>query len=269
MIFNMTGGNGGGLELAFRVIASPNQPSVDGSTPVVLWVPTSGGASVDITDRCYFSVSDPKTIIKPFTRDKYWFKIGTSSNLVFPAIKDNALILVQPVKCYYNNSNGVWVEKQIVAYSNGKWGDATHTYIYLPNNQCVGITGGWAGYSTPYSGTTGTIYVGTITDEGYQQWNANDSGGMTWRTNNKVDLTDCSKIIFEGSYAELASTGNAWYCAWSDIGTTYQQNVAASVKITSSSNAKVEIDVSGLSGEYYIGVGFRSCLLTVKKCYLE
>lgn len=141
------------------------------------------------------------------------------------------------------------------------------TYLYLAGDTCDDITGGYvvAGLRTGESTSSSSTGEPTI--------NYNDSsmvisaaktssagkyiGGIV-RTASKIDCSEYSKLIFEGTVegAEYLYNG-VTICLWTEIGDYQAANCVDSVKMSNGSDS-VELDITSLTESYYIGFGFSS-----------
>lgn len=83
-------------------------------------------------------------------------------------------------------------------------------------------------------------------------------------TTSKIDLTKYNKLTFEGSYG---GGDSSTLCIWSAMGSTWSAN------LTKSSKGGTSINISSLSGSYYIGFGMQNSSsirsVTMTKMYLS
>lgn len=147
-------------------------------------------------------------------------------------------------------------------------------YLYFEGDTCEAVTGGYyaAGLKpTSNSASNGlpTITYGeeTMTITGSNTYNYN--GGYV-RTKNKIDLTDFSKLVFEGN---RTGSGGAEMVVWTDIGSYILEKAVKHVEIPVGATS-AEIDVSDLTGEHYIGFmttknGDGAAVITVMTLGLE
>lgn len=125
-------------------------------------------------------------------------------------------------------------------------------WLLKDGDQCTAATGGWQAaalkednYSIPtkptvsYSGGKVTLSIGSND-------NGDPCGGLV--TSNKIDLTNIKTIIFSGAIAE--SPKQVYKVFVNTTGSA--QNTKASVTITSSNASLAKLDVSSLSGTYYV-----------------
>ena len=233
--------------LNFTVVGGTSAPSSPDENTI--WVNTSVSISSWI-----FSATQPSS----GTSGRVWINTGISSPGAFNALKNNSMWTC-PVsaKQYINN---VWVDKEAKIYQNGKW-VSWITYMIKQGVDQTGVTGGWEAKAVPiYSGGNGHVGVApAITvKNGYIEfkepgYTASAYSGLA-HTKNKIDLTGISKIKIyaSGWYYSSTSYCTAAISVWKSIGSAGVDNRVANVVITDLK--EYILDVSGLSGEHYIGV---------------
>jgi hypothetical protein len=193
-----------------------------------------------------------------------WISTGVVSSKEFNGLKENG-IQIYPLsvkQCV----NGTWVTKTAKIYQNGAWNSLVF-YLFDDGNQYEDITGGWVGdqandygsYNvinlSPYwingghaGVSNGYLQVGAAMVSGY-----GGHGAACISTKNKIDLTSINKIVVQGSvsgsttYTKIGVTSNN--SIWNSGG---YWNCAA---YTALQNGTTTLDVSGLSGSYYIVFG--------------
>ena len=262
MIFNATGGN----PLNFRITGGTFPP--ENPRENTIWVNTSSSITGWV-----FSATEPESPAEGFV----WFSMVEISAVSFNALKKNG-IRVCPVtaKQYLG---GAWTEKSPQIYQGGQW---VSWRLSLCDNGKLNsaVTGNWQ---------TAAIVEGSSSFGGHPSVTENSdnitinmtSGGNTSGIayfSEKIDLTPYSKLVFKGKmYAEWT-----WASVriWSNLGSYWADNQAAAY-ITGSHtgtpslalDGAAVIDVSVLSGEYYIGFALAgkagSTYITVKELYLE
>lgn len=188
-----------------------------------------------------------------------WIETSSISSCEFNALQDNN-ITVYPihVKQYIS---GKWVDKDAKIYQNGAWKDWTR-YLFSANNLHINITGGWAsGYyeigELPFYGNGGSQSIGNtmyihwarIPDTAYH-------GAAFYVTRKKIDLTNVKNIKIScttSGYLNFCHIGVSSISQkpWPD-NSAYWQNCAATAKL---STGTITLDVSGLSGSYYVMIG--------------
>lgn len=242
MIFNMTGG---GMPLNFRVIGGTILP--DTARKNDIWVDTDA----DITG-FFFSPQEPEA-----AEGLVWLKTSDGSDVTFNALKKNGLILglFGAFQCV----NGDFSPKDAQIYDGTSWTSFSKSavYLYLPGDTCDALTGGWVSHK--FSAGSGYVTVSeeiASTEAGMTvklEYTSGKSASTFIGTKNKIS-PEASRLHMEFSEATASVTGAGavQVCLFSDEGYTK----AASADILGSDgslNLSAEIDVSELSGEYYIG----------------
>ena len=125
--------------------------------------------------------------------------------------------------------------------------------LYNNYDTCDEVTGGWTTRKIMHDGETLEYDV-------------------CRSTVNSIDLTSFSKLCFEGTMQEFTDGHYPeiiGFCIWSDVwNNTLMNGVAAKY----GSNGNFTLDVSGLTGKYYIGYYVHSHdygSINMKKCYLK
>lgn len=127
------------------------------------------------------------------------------------------------------------------------------TYLYKDGDQCSSATGGWGGNGIY---TLGAAYIDVPLASGGDNANV--------RTNTKIDLTDYQTLYFEWDGSINTGTGGTNLTMWvasnqisnsgvtAPSGATIQNQVGGNTQGTFTLGTR-QLDVSNLSGEYYIG----------------
>ena len=188
------------------------------------------------------------------TEGMVWIATGTTGTIEFNALKKNDITIQILSASQY--VSGAWVSKTAKIYQNSAW-VGFELYLYNAGNTFADITGGWVGYAKGQTSSSGNATKPTAK---YNTDNvvitcSDDSGwasGM-WCAKNKIALTERSKLVFDG----LLNAKIAYLTVWSAIGEYTKDNLVAETQITKTSRSTVELDVSSLSGSYYIGLRFQ------------
>ena len=175
-----------------------------------------------------------------------WIKPNDAGTISFEALKRDNRIVLHPGEVYMYNQSGGWNrQKTVKVYQNGEWKDledpsAPETpdspwdgYYFNNGNQYEGVTGGWGAWSS--GATIGDTIAVT---------NAGAS------TNNKVDLTNVSKLWFDSPSGSGAFGNLGVLCVTSEKNAA-SNNIKASVQVRA---GRGSLDVSGLTGTYYISL---------------
>lgn len=240
------GNIGGGAGLNFKVVGVTSQPANPSENTI--WVDTDTAISSWI-----FSATEPDNP----TAGLVWFETAAYSENKFNAIKKNGII-VYPIGCkQYDGS--AWVLKEAKTYDSGAWKD-WFEYVYKAGETNVLTAIGW-------KATSGTVYTHvptvsygadgtTISPTG----DKNASSGAAY-FKKKYDLTNKSvleaDVTLSGTSSDSALHINGVY-VWSAVNSGYfYDNAAAKAGMSEYGSATLTVDVSNLSGEYYIGFGHR------------
>ena len=234
-----------GAGVNFKVVGGVTQPTDPSENTI--WVNTS----VDISG-WVFSASEPAEPVEGLA----WLETGAYSNVEFNALKKGD-IRVYPLAAKQYVS-GAWVEKSALSYQNGTWvAWLRREILYEPGNENIPVTGGWTYTSKGYSSDASTPGTPTIT-RGISSLTVqmpNVSGAIIHPVN-KIDLTEYSTVVFDGIIS--GATAYASLCnlrVWSEFGNYSSVGYYASVTIQKNVDGEVSLDVSELSGKFYIGFG--------------
>ena len=241
---------GGGVGLNFSIVCDVTQPTPKEN---MIWVntgtPLNGYA---------FASSAPAAPLDGMV----WILTANGSAVAFNAAK-KGILMVYPVMCKQFVS-GAWTDVTAKSYINGTWTDWI-VYLYSPGNPHEELTGGWEGKAHRRQDTVDGYSVGsaapTIT-QGAESMIVtlsaptyyNYSGSA--RTVNKIDLSDYNQIIFN-----LTVPGSVVY-----VYVTQSENSYSAVKqipVYNSTSMPVSLDVSDLSGEFYVGINLLAGSSTV------
>ena len=106
-------------------------------------------------------------------------------------------------------------------------------------------------------------------------------GGMAYFPS-KIDLTNYEKLVVEGLFTKGGASNTLVVACWTDIPSYYMNSVAAVCYFEEGTDGgvwdgmaalkqygKMELDVSGLTGEYYLGFGLTMSSVMIEAIYLE
>lgn len=235
MILNMVGG--AGLNFSVKAYASQSAlPSVEKENTIAVITET------DITS-WIFSATEPETPEEGMV----CFPVGTSSPVEFNALKKNG-IHVYPLSAK-QYVGGAWVHKEVKIYQNGAWAKVA-TYLYNNGNQCANLTGGWQGLLN--AGSTNSMITVTFNTDNVKISSGSGAYSGVFTTKATVDLSQATILTLNmvertGSpytrfYVSTKSNTHEGAVAGKDVGTT----------------GAASIDVSNLTGRYYVGVYYYS-----------
>lgn len=200
-----------------------------------IWVDTN----TKITSHA-FSATEPTNPVEGMV----WFKTGASGSVVFNALKKN-IIEVCVTGCQQYVS-GAWASKTSQAYIGGKWRDF-YVFLYNKGDFCESVTGGWESKSGKIS--LDTAKAPTITkNEDSVTIAITGYGEGYYKPVNKIDLTNVSKLVWD---ADVTVSYKVRLRVFASSLTTE----AAELSYSSTTSKKIhELDVSSLSGEYYVAI---------------
>ena len=248
---------GSGAALGFSVVGGTTQPV--NPKDKTIWVNTSA----EITG-WIFSSSQPANPAD----GTVWIRTGISSSAAFNALAENVLT-VYPSSCMQYIS-GSWAAKEAKSYLSGIWVNWA-LYLYTPNDVHQDVTGGYEGKAIKCADTyggypiTGAAPTITYNAENMSVSLTNGSAGYNKSgsvlTMNKIDLTDYDSLTFK--FSKSGANSAIFYVSQSN--TAF--NPAASEQVSgSASSTSVTLDVSGLSGEYYVGLNLLAGSSSVVTC---
>lgn len=257
MLFNVSNS---GISLNFKVVSGATQPASPKENTI--WVKSAIGIPYWVTapSKAAPSDGDNKGTVT------FWWESATAAEVSgttaagFMPIKNNATnppgyMRLKPINCY-QNQNGAktgWKRMDAYIYKSGTWVQFSKTFDgnlfnYGPVN--TDVTGGWKsdGGGSVTAQSDGSVLVEPAT---------NHSEGI-YHTVNKIDLSGYSKLAMNGCMWEQGGNYRTHICVWSEVAYgDYEHGLVASlsnVEELNSSTKNYTLDVSGLTGSYYIGV---------------
>lgn len=239
-IYNMIGGGGTGINL--KVVGGTTQPTTPKENTV--WVNTSAAINGYVV-----SATAPSSPASGMV----WIKTGSTAAAPIDIDKKNSIILY-PNSCY-QYINGAWAAKTAITFVNGAW---KNWAIYLLENGAdnTAVTGGWQG-KAQYISADATGRVPTISFSSgkmviTQNGSAGNNAGIVY-AKNKIDLSGYNRITVT-AYSTQTQTNNAKLAVWSAEPNDWDG--VANVSVAGTTVNTYTLDVSALSGEYYIGLTF-------------
>lgn len=241
----------GGAALNFKVVGNP-QPAAPSENTI--WVDTD----VPIT-AWEFSSKAPAEPVEGMV----WFQSGAASVAQFNALKKNNLTIYPNGSSQY--VDGAWVGVDARTYRDGEWIEwALYLYDFGEFNEIAG--------SLTQRGVSKYSNGGPITvrhdAEGVSVMTDNTSTGLAY-FNKKVDLTSYKTLVFHGWVNN--HKGNGYGCAigvWDD---TF--SAVAVLEGMSRADGLYTLDISAISGSYYIGIcvggPYQSLEAYMKEMYLK
>lgn len=240
MVVPMNGFGGGANPLNFKVVGGTSAPANPKENTI--WVNTS------VAVKAWGFVSQKPTLAG--AEGAVYFVAETSTNnktADFNALKKNSIWL-NPIEAWQYVS-GAWVSKTAKTYQNGKWVDwINYEYLYKDGNQYSNITGGW-GYNN------GKLYANLGTEISWSATSSNTLDSAVY-TKNKIDLSSKTRLIVEKvnlqKLSHLSSAGYVDIGVVSAVGTTTPTFSSKKTVSTVGLHENVELDISSLSGSYYV-----------------
>ena len=241
-IFILSAGGGGG-SLNYEVVSGTSAPSSPSENTI--WVNTSTAITSHV-----FSSTKPSSP----SAGMVWFNVGSSSPAAMNVLDDDNKLFVYPSSCQQYVS-GAWVSKTAKTYVGGKWVDWA-TYLYTLGNLYEDLTGGWEAKTGNWRDVQSALPTVTSSANGIRvyQNGGNNSWGVS--TKNTIDLSNYKKYTMKINVTE-ARTGDG-IAVWASTPKTIAAGtVFPSVNVNGISTypgqIDVELDVSSLSGKYYVG----------------
>ena len=208
-------GSGGASGLSFRVTGGASAPANPGENTI--WVHTEA----EITG-WLFSPEEPQSPPEGLL----WIRTGTHSPASFNALKKNGIRLCPLSAKQY--LSGVWQEKTAKSFLGGAWVDWWDGLLF--ENGVFYEIGGWS------AGTVGTTIdsTGTTRVEGSSQ---------------PVDVTE-----FRTLEVTMTLTTNSTQTSYVGLSGDLSDNFAAKSAVTKGSEVTVSVDISALTGSYFVVV---------------
>jgi hypothetical protein len=228
-------GSGGGAALNFRVISGTSQPASPRENDI--WVNT------DYISSWVFASTEPENP----TEGLVWIVTSNNSAVAFNALKKNS-VMVYPLDAK-QYTVGVWDTVAAKSYQNEAWVDWWPGQLYDNGKEYLNITGELTPYALDFSGTVNK--APTITKNDTNIVVTTDStqycGGLAYWAN-KIDLTNHTVLKFTG-FCSDNSQNRAKVLVLSDL----SKDAVAAEGVPATALSEIEIDISALSGSYYIG----------------
>lgn len=216
-------GGGGGVSLKINAIASASDLPTTGSNGDIYIV-----TQTTLTGLSFFQPTQPTGT---FAVGDVWVMTSEKSAAKVNLASKGTILIGLKQACVWNGSQ--WVNSELHVWYDGQWADGVY---YL-------IVGG--ALNEPFSATNATVTMGN----GYVNATAISGSSGNYRTSVAVDLTDYSTL-----YCVTRNNGDleAAIGVWSATSTPSTPN--ARTKMSNTAATTVTLDVSSLSGNYYVGV---------------
>lgn len=226
-------GAGGANPLNFKVVGGTTAQANPKENTI--WVNTD----TEITAYS-ISVDTPETPVAGMV----WMTPTLSGSAELNVLKKNTIQIF--LAAGYQYISGAWVKKDVQVYSNGKWNSGR--IVFHDSSADLTISGG---YSMTHIGDAyGASYVEIQDDGCIHSW-TREGADSWWFSENAVDLTPFSTITitFEGK----CTTGGYRHLSQVGVAKTRGTSFASYVSTDSDDVVTMSIDVSKLTGKYYIG----------------
>lgn len=226
---------GGGASLNYKVVGGTSTPTSPSENTI--WVNTSTAITSHV-----FSAEQPSSP----SAGMVWFNVGTSCPAPINVLKKNAL-MVYPSGCAQYVS-GSWISKTAKTYQNGAWVDWA-TYIYSMGDLFEDVTGGWSGKTGNWYGGNNTT-LPTITNSATGLRIYQNGGNNAWgvSTTKAIDISGYATLVMKVNV--VSHRDNDGLAVWASTPKT----VAASNIFSSTGTHEISLDISGVSGTYYVGL---------------
>lgn len=245
-----TNAGSGGTSLNFTVVSGTTAPSNPKENTI--WV----SMSTKLTSYV-FSATRPENP----TNGMVWIKIGLSSPVAFNALKKNG-IQIYPISAE-RYSNG-WAAKEAKSYQGGKWVDWIR-YLFNAGMEPETAVVGWKSRSDQTARAPTVAVSGDKLVVSYPASSGGCTGVMYFPE--KFDLSSADNISLDYTISpapESSDNGATGLFVWKEISTGYYVESADAYAALSGDSTQAVVDVSALSGEYYVGVGLRGTSASAK-----
>lgn len=180
-----------------------------------------------------------------------WIGITNTAPNGFNLLTNNVL-QIYPIRAE-QYVNDIWEVKEAYIYLD-EW---KKMEFALYQNGLINekYTGGWITLGKQYAASNGTALdpVISYTDNKMSiTYSTTGKSGIVYCAN-KIDLSVYNTLYFKGQLKNNSTSPYTRLCIWSDLGTYWSANVVSSA--TNNIEDSVELDITFLQGEYYIGFG--------------
>lgn len=197
-----------------------------------------------------------------------WILNGESNDNSFNALKQNGIIIhPESAKQYSINK---WEDVPMEIYQNGVWSNTAEIiYLYYKGDECASITGGWRIQSQSegnFSSGSGSKNMSSISLNAAASYYQN----VEAITQNKIDVTNLDTISINITSRSGIASANGYlgaylYLSPSNSAGNHYKNGALFATIDST--GKTEIDVSQVTGSFYVVVSCFGAALTFDEVY--
>lgn len=229
------GSGAGGAALNFKVVPGLTQPGM--ASENTIWVKTEGLTS------WYFAATQPENM----QEGEVWFLTGTDSAVEFNALKKGT-VQVYPLRAK-QMVDGALVDLEAKSYQNGEWVD---WFKYI-------VQGGIAviGFNTHVRNAD---KIAISKDSSFIKLKCTAYADAVV-SDTKIDLTNVSKIVADIDVIKVGKGTSSVYGGTALIITqkinqsSVSNTTSALVTTSSAGRQHLELDVTSVTGSYYVGIG--------------
>jgi hypothetical protein len=242
MTIGVTNGNGG-TNLNFKVLGSSVRPV--SARENTIWIKT------DTPIRAWSFRPDAPSPVEGMV----WLTIGASSPVGFNALRKNKIMILPTAAQQY--IDGKWKNMEAYAYIGGTWVQFSNTRVYLYHNGIISdeVGGAIKGFPAHYSDTNGYApkQVVNYSDGHIGIFSFTKYGSGAAYFIKPIDLTPWRTVYIDGAVKSRDATrgGFGFVKNTSDL----LPLIAMTAQNTNKTRTIHKIDVSSLSGNYYLGFG--------------
>lgn len=177
--------------------------------------------------------------------------------------------------------DSAWVFADTYLFKDGAWGFLWSGQLYSPqtdetegviDDEYTAYTGGFAakGMKAASNSTASAGAPDVTREEGCLTADtaAEKTGGILYTTQT-IDLTPYKTLVFEGEFTRGGSVErNFTACVWSGLGSYYTSNLLAYTQPSKTSFTSVDVDISGVNAQAYVGLGLTQSTAKITRAYL-
>ena len=228
-------GNGGANPLNFKVVGGTTAPANPKENTI--WVNTDA----EITS-WIFSAAEPTGLVEGMV----WISVGVSSSAEFNAMKKNG-IQVYPLTAKQYVS-GALVDKTAKSYQGGEWVEWFYGKLYYLGQECVPML---------VSGSMANPGQKANYKEDRIVFSCPANGWLNYGTKEPIDLTDFKSATIDFIWKTPTNTSLSLRIV-SAYGSGGGSGVIAKMDDNTSQFGYITVDLSGVSGKYYVIIAISS-----------
>ena len=237
-LHGFSGNGSSGVELNFEVVGGTTEPMNPNENTI--WVNTD----VNVTNYD-FNINEPENPVQGMV----WIYIGTSSQVEFNALKENALH-VYPLSAK-QFVGGAWMDKTAKSYQNGEWADWSFI-LYNAGLKTATFTDTGAGTDHSVEWESDSVVLSVTTSAG--KGDANKSINTTQDISNKNKLIVTYKDAYGDAdrstklFAGVASGNPSITVDYEGIKISNALAKAEKVLTSGKQSGEMEVDISNITG---------------------